>query len=89
MESLPTIKEWRKLRKTGYHSRAFVLTLQECYETLLSHQAILPDASTLLRPSSAVAATHDVLLRPVMGTRPAETDTGEQLLRASQEQNRT
>ena len=81
MEALPNIESW--MLKTSRHSGAFVRSLHACHDALLKHQASLQHSSTLLRPASAEAATPEELLRPVMGTRPSETDTGEQLLRAS------
>ena len=86
MESLPNIESWIDHRNVNRHSRDFVRTLQECHQTLLNHQAILQHSSTLLRPSSAEATTLDTLLRPLTGTHPYETDSGEQLLRASEGQ---
>jgi len=82
MKSLPYIEQLMKSLDTSPHSDAYIRTLAECYQALLTNQMRHEQSAVLLRPSAETGSS-DGLLRPVLGSPPFVTETGEQLLRAS------
>jgi len=84
MASLPCIEGWMQHLDPERHSETYVRTLTECYETLVNHPPYHDLSVTLLRPSTEPTSSEE-LLRPVSGTHRFDTDSGVQLLRASNE----